>query len=220
MTLQYGGMFEQGNMRYLLSSGNVEDNFNTWIFQWHKVLRYDQSGVFISADLPGGLHATDEIHHFIDDKNDTIHIMWHDDGSANRYGVFSCADFSTLLLTSGTASEYDPQSVPYGQNYGVSFGMIGNIDGGISRSMQTYVAFSTCGTPSYNCEIVDVIRNYTRLWHHSVWDDLPSPQNTKAEIKTVEISTTGKYIIVTTECYVSPHYYYDMLLYKGSYVET
>lgn len=200
-----------------VGGGAGEGNYNTWTFEWRKNILRTLGGV-PTSDFPGDGTAG-SVNFFVDDSNDVMHITWQDCLTYNtRYGIFACADFANLLVTPNSAIGL---TVPvYTLNVlggGWKAGVVESEDG-ISRTIQTYTLLATKGAAGHG-DGLNVYKNSSLLWTHSIESDLPAPQNTDGEVILMEISTTGKYILLSTFHSAWPDYYSDLLLYKGSFIE-
>lgn len=200
MTLQYGGMFEQGNMRYLLSSGNVEDNFNTWTKVWEK-------------PITDNLWSDGYMDLLIDDKSDVLYLSWKDKTySKNRFGAYNLADFSAIFES--PADEYYTNTAAFGSlKEFLTFGYVETNYGGMSRSIQTYLVLQRADYHTH-----EVWRSGVKLWSRDYRLD-SDMLNDNSWCGYGGMSITGKYIILQIEDLTpSPDVFY-LMLYKGSYVE-
>jgi len=192
MALRYGGVFEQDNVRYLLSSsaldGSFEGDYTAWEFKWDNL-------------IPNNLGYTDEILYDIDERYSIINIVWEDDDNDTRWGTFNLVDFSTIFLsTAGT----DYAHYPYDYLGGMRQGKVNFNYGGISKSAQTY--FLLHRADYYTNE---VWRGGTLLWARDLRDDVEDATPT-ADCGLISLS--GKYVLLL---YEDDDNKYRLVLYEG-----
>lgn len=223
MALRYGGVFEQGNIRYLLSSSSftdpvVEGDYNTWTFQWQQPVLGRSNGHYLSAVDYSAL---------IDEKNERIVSYWLDKTSGgvwiSRFGIFD-------LLT-GSSIFASPENTPYLSPYPeigyyprrIVEGMVeGDRDddsysGSISRSIQTYMLVRRSDTYTLEVWRGDATPRLTLDFRNDIQTPLIYQW---VNIRQFGISLTGKYILlmIWNHATPTPPFFYWML-YEGSYVE-
>lgn len=167
--------------------GIVEGDYNTWTHKW-------------TNDFPDGIPDYEYQDHYIDDKNNRLYLVWKDNSSKARFGIFNLSDFSTIFL-SPSGSYYIP-CLPYATSKHFTFGST-LCDCGFSHSIQSYMLLDRADHVT-----IEAWRGgSTYLWSHNIQTDVSGVWP-----YCYSISPTGKYICVITYSTCK------IVLYEGSYV--
>lgn len=173
------------------TAGIVEGEYTTWTYKRQKA-------------VPNATFEYFDYIFWIDDLNDLLYLSWFDSSRNSRLGIYNLADFNPVYETpAGSDYGWYPSAVEYTTDPKIGFTDI--YDGGISRSLRTYMLLALHDDVS-----IAVWRGgLSALWTHPITDDLSA--------HTVEcgaISITGKWIVVSGVV----DYWSDpvLLLYEGS----
>jgi len=171
------------------AAGIVEGDYTSWTFKWLKHLDKSCAGAC-------------EASQFIDEKNNVVVVAWEDEDANVRFGIYTIEDLTTIFQ-SDRGSNYIPGIGGYvpstryyrGMQFGAAFGPFS----GISRSIQSYVLLLRL-----DLSTIEVWRGgSTPLWSKDV------PGETGCDdIGNVEISPTGKYLLLKSE-------WDELILYEG-----
>lgn len=171
-----------------VAAGIVEGGYTSWAHQWTNA-------------VPDGLFTDTDLLFFIDDSNDVLYLAWKDSAGNLRFGLYNLSDFS-VVFQSSSGSDYLDCSPKNTYASFFLFGMAMEIEGGISRSLQTYVLIAT------DSHDIEVRRGgSSMLWARDIQNDTAG-----VWMEGCAISPTGKYIVVFV--YDVGDYY--IMLYKGS----
>ena len=190
--LRYGGVFEQDDIRYLISSSefvgvNFEGDYTAWEAKW-------------AALLPNNGYGDHDFDYHIDDRFNVINIAWVDDDSDSRWGTFNIADFSTIFLSPAGAKYTSGHT--YNWMGGIQAGKANFEYGGVSKSAQTYLLL--CRNDDFT---IEVWMGGTRLWARDLRDNVNVTYTTSGII-----SLAGKYILIL---YQNNNYDYCLIMYEG-----
>lgn len=156
----------------------VESDYTEWTHVW-------------TNELPEGSEEGTSL--FIDETNEVINVIWRDNSSYNRFGVFTLDDFSTVAL-SGAGGHYPWASPNWGNDI-----TIGPGNSGYPRSLISYLLITRT-----NYKEIEVWHGGSQLWTHNITTEIPG-----AETSSVDISQTGKYVTIFTKGS-------QLILYEGS----
>lgn len=173
-------------------AGIEEGNYTKWTKKWVK-------------DIPDGVGDYEDLTFHLDEKNGVLYLSWTNSVWPNksRFGLFNLADFSVVFI-SPSDDYYQPVyfNVMYHVSYEFGNAYLGN--GGVSKSIQSYVILAQWGT----MHTIDVWRGgATPLWSRDIRLDTGSDTE---GICTAMISPTGKYILIYE------NWYDKLILYEGS----
>ena len=200
MALRYGGVFEQDNIKYLISSGAdavVEGNYNTWTWKWTNAPAEAMEYV-ADADI------------LIDEKNGNLNIAYGSNPYGwYRFGIYKISDFSPVF-ESPASSDY-MYSYPFlDRKGGFQEGMVYFDYGAISKSHETYFVLGRADAVT-----IEAWQNGAKLWSTNTRTDLGYVD--RYDCLGGGISITGKYILAMMEKYSGANTV--LMLYEGSYVE-
>ena len=168
-------------MVFLVKPGLQEGSYTSWTYKW-------------TNSFTNGLYSTYYLTAYIDDEKGILYISWRDSAGFRRFGVYNIADFSAVF-ESAAGSNYKSYGIA-----GEKYAMRGEVtEMGIAVALRTYVLICR-----YDREMLEVWQGgATPLWFRDISGD-----NAGAYVRTIQISLTGRYILVYTNSS-------ELMLYEG-----
>lgn len=179
-------------IRAVAAGGLAEGDYTSWTKKW--------------INSPnGGLSSLYEMDALINDKNDTLSILYTDKNNKKRFCIYNLSDFS-VVYESPVDSHYTHLTPVLSTKEALHMGMSYFAYNGASQSAQTYLLLLRNGQ-----DTIEVWRGgASALWSTNTQTDF----GTSSDCDAGGISITGKYILVGMYQDISP-YLRTLMLYEG-----